>query len=101
MPRSANRTGFSDNAGALNKKMTIGTVYPTSSTKGDIMIDTSVPVIKHYTGSAWTISHSAIKNHTPSSASDTGTAGTIYYDSSYLYICTATDTWRRIAHATW
>lgn len=38
---------------------------------------------------------------TPASASATGTAGTLRRDGSYLYICIATDTWRRIAHATW
>jgi hypothetical protein len=38
---------------------------------------------------------------TPSSATDTGNAGDICWDSSYLYICTATNTWRRIAHASW
>lgn len=38
---------------------------------------------------------------TPSSATDTGTTGDICWDASYLYICTATNTWRRVAHATW
>lgn len=38
---------------------------------------------------------------TPSSASDTGSAGAFCWDSSYLYIATGTDTWRRVAHATW
>lgn len=38
---------------------------------------------------------------TPASSSDTGTAGDICWDASYLYVCTATNTWRRIAHATW
>lgn len=37
----------------------------------------------------------------PASATATGTAGQVAYDASYLYLCTATDTWRRIAHATW
>lgn len=37
----------------------------------------------------------------PSSASDTGTAGNIAYDADYIYICTATDTWKRVAIATW
>lgn len=37
----------------------------------------------------------------PATASSTGTAGQMAYDSSYLYICTATDTWRRVAHSTW
>ena len=38
---------------------------------------------------------------TPASASATGTTGTICWDTSYIYICTATDTWRRVAHNTW
>ena len=40
-------------------------------------------------------------NQTPASASATGTAGTIVYDSSFLYVCIATDTWKRVAIATW
>jgi hypothetical protein len=42
-----------------------------------------------------------INAKTPSSATDTGTAGDICWDASYLYVCTATNTWRRVAHATW
>jgi hypothetical protein len=38
---------------------------------------------------------------TPSSASDTGTAGQIAWDANYIYVCTATDTWKRVAIATW
>lgn len=38
---------------------------------------------------------------TPSSASDTGTAGTICYDANFIYICTAANTWKRVAIATW
>lgn len=38
---------------------------------------------------------------TPASASDTGNAGDICWDTNYLYICTATDTWKRAALATW
>lgn len=37
----------------------------------------------------------------PANASSSGTAGQRAYDSSYLYICIATNTWRRIAHNTW
>ena len=37
----------------------------------------------------------------PASASASGTAGDIAYDSSYFYVCTATDTWKRVAIATW
>jgi hypothetical protein len=38
---------------------------------------------------------------TPSSSSDTGTTGQIAWDSTYFYICIATDTWQRVLHATW
>ncbi len=37
----------------------------------------------------------------PASASASGTAGQIAYDSSYFYVCTATDTWARVAISTW
>lgn len=37
----------------------------------------------------------------PANASDTGTAGEIRVDASYIYICTATNTWKRVAIATW
>lgn len=38
---------------------------------------------------------------TPASASAAGTVGTISWDTSYIYICTATNTWKRVAIATW
>ncbi len=38
---------------------------------------------------------------TPSSASDTGTLGQIAWDTGFIYICTATNTWERVAIATW
>ena len=38
---------------------------------------------------------------TPSSASDAGVKGTILADSSYIYVCVDTDTWLRVAIATW
>ncbi len=38
---------------------------------------------------------------TPASAAAPGTAGDICWDSSYIYVCVATDTWKRVAIATW
>ena len=40
-------------------------------------------------------------NLTPSSATALGAAGQICWDANYIYICIATDTWRRIPHDTW
>jgi len=38
---------------------------------------------------------------TPASATATGTAGTVVWDASYIYVCTATNTWKRAAITTW
>ena len=38
---------------------------------------------------------------TPANAAATGVAGEICWDASYIYICTATNTWKRAAIATW
>lgn len=38
---------------------------------------------------------------TPASASATGTKGEITWDSDYIYVCVATDTWKRTALSTW
>lgn len=38
---------------------------------------------------------------TPASAAAPGTAGDICWDSSYIYVCVATDTWKRVAISTW
>jgi len=40
-------------------------------------------------------------NSTPSSASDTGTLGDIRFTADYIYVCTATDTWKRAAISSW
>jgi hypothetical protein len=37
----------------------------------------------------------------PASATATGTAGDIRYDADYIYVCTATNTWKRTAISTW
>ena len=37
----------------------------------------------------------------PSTAASTGRAGDFAYDSSYFYVCTAANTWKRVAIATW
>jgi uncharacterized protein YjlB len=38
---------------------------------------------------------------TPASASATGATGDIAWDTNYIYVCTATNTWKRTAIATW
>jgi hypothetical protein len=38
---------------------------------------------------------------TPASASAAGTQGDILWDANFVYVCTATNTWKRAAIATW
>ena len=40
-------------------------------------------------------------NAAPASASATGTLGEIRYDANYMYLCTATNTWKRSALTSW
>lgn len=56
--------------------------YPVISTGGDFE---QIPVF----------------GNVPASASATGTAGQMAWDADYIYVCTATDTWKRVALSTW
>jgi hypothetical protein len=38
----------------------------------------------------------SITTGTPASGGASGTAGQVLYDTTYLYVCTATNTWKRI-----
>ena len=42
-----------------------------------------------------------ISSGAPASATSTGTAGEIKWDSNYIYVCVATNTWKRVAISTW
>ena len=43
----------------------------------------------------------SISSGTPASSTATGTKGEVKYDSSYVYICIATNSWIRIARVSW
>ena len=47
------------------------------------------------------LAYLALVDTVPISATDTGIAHTIAVDSTYLYICTATNTWVRTLLITW
>jgi hypothetical protein len=40
-------------------------------------------------------------SYTPTSATSTGVAGQITWDANYVYVCIATNTWRRASLTTW
>lgn len=66
-----------------DKKVGVNTVLPTA------VVDVNSDVIRLRTAK------------TPASAGAAGNAGDICWDSSFLYVCIATNTWRRIAHGSW
>lgn len=42
-----------------------------------------------------------VATKTPANASDTGETGSIAWDQNYIYVCTAIDTWKRVAISSW
>jgi len=74
----------------------IGNTKPSATLVWDLQVDqTSVLHVTKVGGVVMPI----LK--TPASAAATGTTGQIAWDASYIYICTSTDTWKRVAIATW
>jgi hypothetical protein len=67
-------------------------------TSGNVGIGTTSP------SEALDVNSDAIRirtSQTPATAGAAGTAGMICWDSDYIYVCVATDTWKRAALSTW
>jgi hypothetical protein len=65
-------------------------------------------VVEVNNGTAGTFSDLIVRNFrmsaptgVPTANNSTGTEGSIRWDADYIYICTATNTWKRVAIATW
>tara|TARA_R100001510_G_C7645580_1_gene202931 strand:- start:96 stop:350 length:255 start_codon:yes stop_codon:yes gene_type:complete len=75
----------------------------TTPTENDLLLgtdaDTFTKVTHNFT--VGSLRDFMITSSVPATASSTGTAGTLAYDSSYLYVCVATNTWKRVAIASW
>ena len=82
------------------KKITVANLFKsnalTATTAGTVTT-AAQPAIT----SLGTLTSLKVATSTPASAGATGTTGTIAWDASYIYVCTATDTWKRVAIATW
>jgi|TARA_R100000482_G_scaffold29829_1_gene9584 hypothetical protein len=95
----------------------VGVTAPNSSPAGsagnavgEIWLDTGTTpnATRVWDGSAWQSLMSSTgdsivigTSRTPSSATDTGVQGEICWDANYIYVCTATNTWKRVALSTW
>lgn len=65
---------------------------------GMVGIDTSAPTSKlDINGNSIRVRSSS----TPSSSTAAGATGTIAWDSNYVYVCVATNTWKRTSLASW
>lgn len=76
-----------------------GASRPGYAVEGMLWYDTDDDVPKSFNGTAdREILHRVA---VPATATSAGFVGQIAYDSSFLYICTAANVWRRVAIASW
>ena len=65
-----------------------------AGTNGQVLISTG-------SGSAVEYSNPKALSGTPASSTATGEAGELQFDTNYLYVCTATNTWKRVSLSSW
>ena len=83
---------------ASTTELRIGGVGSSAPSAGVIDISDTGNVTLNAASSGYALN---LPTKTPSSAADTGTAGDISWDTSYIYVCTAANTWKRSALSTW
>ena len=105
--------GFNWTAASLGSvaNATISDTAPGSPTAGDLWWESDKGRLKIYYNDTdsqqWVDASPPLQQDkiatsaAPATASSTGTAGEIRYDANYVYICVATNTWKRAALATW
>ena len=104
--------GFTINATAQQSggaTVTTSDSAPSAPDDGDLWWKSDEGRLKVFyqdpTGSQWVDASPPLAavalGNAPSTASSTGSAGDIRYDSGYVYICVATNTWKRAALTTW
>jgi hypothetical protein len=100
--------------GALYVRPDGGKMYISGTTTDDIF-QLSMPVAEQWVTGTFNVSGSlnVFQNltvggslalttpRTPASATANGVAGTVCWDASYIYVCTAPNSWKRVAIATW
>jgi hypothetical protein len=76
-----------------------GATRPAYAVEGTIWYDTDTDDLYAYDGTA--DRQVAVKRAVPANASATGNPGWVSWDANYIYVCTAANTWKRVAIATW
>lgn len=72
---------------------------PSYAVAGTVWRDSDTGQLYLYTGTADI--EIAVNAGAPATATSPGAAGQVAWDADYFYVCTATDTWKRVALATW
>ncbi len=83
--------GFSDTGAALGNDLTI------TRATGQVSISHNLNVAAGLTAAAIAITTA----HTPATSSEACTAGQLNWDVGYIYVCVASNTWKRTPLATW
>jgi hypothetical protein len=96
-------TGASFMTTTVNGAVTVGgDIMPEADGTRNLGSATYEFATAYLTGLALNANHLNVStSKTPSSSSAAGTAGDIAWDSSYIYVCVATNTWKRTAISTW
>ena len=105
-------SGFTINSsggGGSGATVTTDDTAPSAPSDGDLWWKSDEGRLKVFyqdpTGSQWIDASpplaAVVLGNAPSTASSTGSAGDIRYDSGYVYICVAANTWKRAALTTW
>ena len=97
--------------GGGGANVTISDTAPGSATVGDLWWESDKGRLKIYyndtDSTQWVDASPPLQqdkiatSSAPATATSTGTAGEIRYDADYVYICVATNTWKRSALTTW
>jgi len=94
----------------FNVQNTTGTSVFTVDTQNQVVTGSAVStsatantIVKRDANGAITSSQYRLSalNTAPASATATGTTGEIRIDANYIYVCTATNTWKRVTLSTW
>lgn len=93
---------IASNVLTANSVQVLGTVSANTASVTTVTATANVTAAGFFyaNGSALTVASTA-SNAAPTLPTDSGTAGTIAYDSNYVYVCVANSTWRRANLTTW
>jgi len=102
-------TAQAESGGGGGANVTISDTAPGGASTGDLWWESDKGRLKIYyqdTDTTQWVDASpplapALSSNAPATASSTGSEGDIRYDSGYVYICIATNTWKRAALTTW